>query len=259
MKSLPSSTLETPPSLDRLPAESSVPLYEIVKRQISERIVSGVWSPGTVIPSEVALAQTLGVAVGTVRRALVDLATEGLIARRRKIGTVVTGRAAHHSLRSFFQYFRLHTKEGALLHSHAVVLAVKEIRVDEYVSRKLEIPEGTAAIQLDRIREVDGVPVMLDHFVFAADRVPDFPLEADKVPELFYMFLLDRYGIRISAVREELTAELSSPQEAKLLKLESPSAILKIEEISFDQAGVPTLYGIRRASTQNHIYINEIR
>lgn len=245
--------------LERLPVESTVPLYEVVKRQISERIVSGVWPPGMVIPSEVALANTLGVAVGTVRRALVDLAAEGIITRRRKIGTVVTGRSAHHSLSSFFQYFRLHTKEGALLHSHAVVLGVKEIELEGRVAAKLELDEGTRAFQLDRLREVDGVPIMLDHFIFEAARTPDFPIEASKVPELFYMFLLERYGIRISAVREELSADLATSDEAKLLKLPSPSAILKIEEVAFDQAGVPTLYGIRRATTQSHVYINEIR
>lgn len=254
-----SPTSVIPSDLGRLPSESSVPLYEVVKRQISERIVSGAWPPGTIIPSEISLAQTLGVAVGTVRRALVDLATEGMIARRRKIGTVVTGRSAHHSLSSFFQYFRLHTKDGALLHSHAIVLSVKEIELSARVAAKLELPEGTSAIQLDRLRTVDGTPVMLDHFVFAAERAPEFPMSKKDVPELFYMFLLERYGIRISAVREELSAELATPEELKLLKLSTPTAILKIEEVAFDQAGTPTLYGIRRATTQNHVYINEIR
>ena len=54
----------------RLSARAAAPLYEGVKRQISEAILLGKWTPGTVLPGEVALAQLFGVAVGTVRRAL---------------------------------------------------------------------------------------------------------------------------------------------------------------------------------------------
>jgi GntR family transcriptional regulator len=106
---------------DRLDEMAAVPLYEVVKRHISEAIMMGRWAPGTVLPGEVALAQRFGVAVGTVRRALSDLTVEGLLTRRRKTGTVVTGRSPHHSLRSFFQYFRLHGRDGAVLRSQARV------------------------------------------------------------------------------------------------------------------------------------------
>lgn len=85
--------------------ELSLPLYEVVKRQITEAIMLGKLEPGSVLPSEVALSQTYGVAVGTIRRALMDLTNDGLLSRRRKTGTVVTGRKPQHSLRLFFSIF----------------------------------------------------------------------------------------------------------------------------------------------------------
>src|SRR5262245_16243840 len=117
----PESAATVAAEIPRLGDADAVPLYEIVKRHISEAIVSGKWAPGTVLPGEVQLAQSFGVAVGTVRRALAELTAEGLLARRRKTGTVVTGRSAHHSLRSFFQYFRLHGIDGSLVRSRAKV------------------------------------------------------------------------------------------------------------------------------------------
>ena len=71
-----------------------------------------------------------GVAVGTVRRALGDLTAEGMLRRRRKTGTVVTGRTPHHSLRHFFQYFRLHDRDGELVRSAAKVLSVGVARAN---------------------------------------------------------------------------------------------------------------------------------
>jgi hypothetical protein len=46
--------------------------------------------------------------------------------RRRKTGTVVTGRSPHHSLRFFYQYFRLHSDGGGLLRSTPRVMSLTQ-------------------------------------------------------------------------------------------------------------------------------------
>jgi GntR family transcriptional regulator len=244
---------------DRLDEMAAVPLYEVVKRHISEAIMMGRWAPGTVLPGEVALAQRFGVAVGTVRRALSDLTVEGLLTRRRKTGTVVTGRSPHHSLRSFFQYFRLHGRDGAVLRSQARVI---DIRIDVPSEREravLGLGEDGRVLRIHRTRRIDRVPVMRDRFALDADRLVDFPLTPRKVPELLYLHLLERYGIRISAVREQVTAALADPDDLKLLDLTPPAAVLVIDEVAYDQAGRPTVIGNHHARTERHCYINEVR
>jgi GntR family transcriptional regulator len=243
----------------RLDEMAAVPLYEIVKRHISEAIMMGRWAPGTVLPGEVALAQRFGVAVGTVRRALSDLTVEGLLTRRRKTGTVVTGRSPHHSLRSFFQYFRLHGRDGSVLRSQARVV---DIRVDAPTERErvvLGLAGNGRVLRIHRTRRIDRVPVMRDRFALDADRLVDFPLTPRKVPELLYLHLLERYGIRISAVREQVTAALADPDDLKLLDLTPPAAVLVIDEVAYDQAGRPTVIGNHHARTEHHCYINEVR
>lgn len=88
------------------------------------------WAPGAVLPGEVALAHRFGVAVGMVRRALAGLVAEGLLARRPRAGTVVTGHSPKHSLRFFFRYFRLHGVDGSLKRSRALPLALAESPAD---------------------------------------------------------------------------------------------------------------------------------
>jgi GntR family transcriptional regulator len=255
VNSPPKSALE----FGRIDDLAAVPLYEAVKRHISEAILMGRWAPGTVLPGEVALAQRFGVAVGTVRRALSDLTVEGLLTRRRKTGTVVTGRSPHHSLRSFFQYFRLHGRDGSLLRSQARVVDIQLAMPTAAERTGLGLGDDGKIIRIRRIRRVERVPVMRDLMVIDASRVPEFPIVPRKVPELLYLHLLEHYGIRISAVREQVTAALADADDLKLLDLRPPAAVLVIDEIAYDQAGRPTLLGLHRARTDWHCYVNEVR
>jgi GntR family transcriptional regulator len=235
------------------------PLYQVVKRQITESILFGKWPAGTVLPNEIALAQMFGVAVGTLRRALLDLTKEGMLSRRRKTGTVVTGRTPQHSLRFFFQYFRLHGRDGSLQHSRTKVLGLSFGEADESEQFALKLATAAPVLRLKRLRYVDGVPVMHDHFTLPRERVPDFPEKPEDVPELLYLYLLDCYGIRISAVREQIGAELANDDDAALLNVAPRAAILCIEEVAYDQSGVPTIYGFHRCTTTNHRYVNEVQ
>ena len=49
------------------------PLYEQVKKKITESLVQGEWNPGEVIPSEIELANVYDVSQGTVRKAIDEL------------------------------------------------------------------------------------------------------------------------------------------------------------------------------------------
>ncbi len=85
------------------------PLYRQVKAIFVRRLVEGVWSPGTALPSEGQLASEIGVSQGTVRKALDELAAENLLVRRQGRGTFV---AEHDERRILFQFFKLVPDDG---------------------------------------------------------------------------------------------------------------------------------------------------
>src|SRR3546814_11201727 len=70
-------------------APEARPLYAQVRTLLLQRLIEGIWKPGTALPSEMQLAQELGVSQGTVRKALDDLAAENLVVRRQGSGTFV--------------------------------------------------------------------------------------------------------------------------------------------------------------------------
>ena len=65
------------------------PMYLQIMEQIRQRIAAGDWSPGKELPSIRALAAGLAVSVITVKRAYLDLESEGVIVTRHGKGSFV--------------------------------------------------------------------------------------------------------------------------------------------------------------------------
>lgn len=246
------------PQFGRLRDSEGAPLYEVVKRYISESILQGELTAGMILPSENSLAARFGVSVGTVRKALAALTTEGMLMRRRKTGTVVTGWAPLHNLSHFFQYFRLHDKTGGLLLSETRVLDYQLGEASDTEARQLHIAAGDAVVRLKRLRRVKGIPAMHETLILPTARLADFP-QAEQLPPLLYRYLFERYDIRIAAVREQITATMANEEDAALLELNLPHAIMVIDEVSFDQSAVPVILAHHRFSTEHFMYVNEVR
>ena len=88
--------MDTRPDAVKLDGAGTV--YDQIRRAIRDLVVSGQWPPGTSVPPEHALMEQLGASRMTVHRALVQLAREGLIIRRRRSGTIVASPPASHAM-----------------------------------------------------------------------------------------------------------------------------------------------------------------
>lgn len=64
-------------------------LYEKIRKNIEDKILTGVWAPGHRIPFERDLMAQYGCARMTVNRAIASLVDAGLIVRRRRVGSFV--------------------------------------------------------------------------------------------------------------------------------------------------------------------------
>lgn len=69
---------------------STINTWQAVQDEILSRIRNGVWRSGHLIPTEHELAHEMGCARATVNRALNQLAMDGIVERRRRVGTRVT-------------------------------------------------------------------------------------------------------------------------------------------------------------------------
>ncbi|WP_084035505.1 GntR family transcriptional regulator [Marinomonas ushuaiensis] len=247
-------------SIGRTP--SATPLYEQVKQRVMHFILDGTWSEGHILPAETELARQFGVSYGTARQALQILTKQGVLLRKPRIGTVVTGRTPHHTLDRFYKYYRLHNTKNELINTQTITKSIEIRPATDVEKRQLSLDETSNVISLVRIRLHNNSPVMIDHIAIPEHLIPNFPSTPDSVPALLLNNLRDEYGLRISAVRETLRADIASAEDMDLLNLsvrDNPTAVLVIDDICFDSKNQALLTASHRALSDNYHYINEIR
>ena len=204
-------------------------LYENVANIIRQRIENGQWVPGERLPSIGSLAQSLGVAVVTVRQALAQLEAAGLLERRQGSGTYVSKSARER------QYLKLESNWEALIqmwgHSKARLL-----HMDDAVAMPLLEPDdGNAAPAYRYMRRVhlaDNIPyavidIYLDRSLYV--KHPDrFQAEMaivvlDSMPE-----------VQIKSMRQRLTIGLCDIETAELLDIPPNSPIGTVRRVIRD-------------------------
>ena len=242
-------------------ALTPAPLYAQVSDRITERIVNGTWPEGFVLPPEAELARQMAVSEGTIRRAMQSLTQEGLLMRRPRTGTVVTGRAPQHTLDRYYKYYRLHSSDGSLVNTDTRIIALARRPASEEESRRLKLPEGDEVGTVLRLRVHEDRPVMIDRIVLPLRRLAFFPERPEDMPPLIFDWLLRNHGLRLGALRERVTARIADEEDRKLLALDGtePVALLEIDEIAYDPVNEPLLLMRHSALTDAHCYVNEVR
>lgn len=233
----------------------ALPLHRQLRDLMIARINAGEWSPGTYLPSETRLAEDYGVSVGTLRKALLDLAQEGIVARRQGKGTVVT---SHDSDAVLFRFFNLRRPDGSTLRP--------ESRVLNRLCRPATAPERTAlglapgarVIAIERVREADGVPIMHEVIALDAERFAGLEREPELLPNTLYQLYQKHFGATVHLARERITAETAPPASAAELGLAPSHPVLKIARVAVDFSGKPLEYRVSWVSTEGLHYETQV-
>ncbi|MBB4120907.1 GntR family transcriptional regulator [Martelella radicis] len=104
----------------------SAPRHKLLTRSLREEITSGRWKVGDRLPPEVEFAVERGVSRTTLRRALSELEAEGLVARRKRVGTVIASQTPQ-------QHFRMATNSMPEL-----MRVTRETVLEVWTSRHVE-------------------------------------------------------------------------------------------------------------------------
>jgi len=85
----------------KLDKRSTQPLYAQLKELLNERIRQGIYQPGQQIPSELMLCEELSLSRPTVRQAIAELVTEGILVIAKGKGTFVASEPERIELKGF--------------------------------------------------------------------------------------------------------------------------------------------------------------
>ena len=233
----------------------ALPLHRQLRDLLIARIDSGEWSPGTYLPSETRLAEEYGVSVGTLRKALLDLAQEGVVARRQGKGTVVT---SHDSDAVLFRFFNLRRPDGSTLQPESRVLARRRRRATAAEAEALGLAAGAVVIAIERVREADGVPIIHEMITLDAARFAGLEREPELLPNTLYQLYQARFGATVHRAHERLTAEAVPAARAHELGLAAGDPVLKIARVALDFSGKPLEYRLSWVSTRGLHYEAEV-
>jgi len=157
-------------------SQSSQPLYGIVKSTIEKRILLDEWPADYQLPSEGSLAVEFGVSPLTVRRALRELQSEGVLIRIQGRGTFVIGPRMQCAIFDLPDVSEEITLNGGVHTSEVLFLGVVE--PDSVFANMLSLPPSNPVYHSRLLHKEDGTPIQLeDRFVNAAE-APDY-LEQD--------------------------------------------------------------------------------
>jgi GntR family transcriptional regulator len=148
----------------RVDHRSPLPLYAQVEGLLRTLVDDDRYRNGELLPNEQQLAKRLGISRGTVRAGIDKLVTQGLLERRRGIGTRVVNHRVNVRLAEWPSFTREMEARGVRVKTHDTQIGW--IPADEDVSRQLAIAPGTRVLRVERVRGWDGDRVVLfvSHF-----------------------------------------------------------------------------------------------
>jgi DNA-binding GntR family transcriptional regulator len=223
------------PPLDRA---SPIPLYFQIAENLREAIQAGTIAPGERLDNELGLAEQLGVSRPTVRQAIQRLVQQGLVVRRRGLGTVVVAPRILRPVVLTSLYDDLAAAERV---PTTAVLSFAEIAADDQVAQVLSLAVGTPVLSIERLRLADDTPLALMHNYLPV-KLLQGRTEADLEQTGLYE-LLRSQGVQLYAADQVLAARRATAQEARLLRAPRSTTVLTMTRTAFDPAGLPIEHG----------------
>lgn len=185
------------------------------------------------LPAERQLAASLQVSRGTLRRALEDLAREGLVQARPQSGWLLTGQALSepaHALIGFSQMGELYGYEP-----HGEVLGSLVRLADPSEEARLGLAPLSRVWVLRRRRLLGRQPVSIEEAVLSLALVDGLP--GLDFTDRSLLADLDARGIRVTRTDVIVQAALVDAADGALLDLPVGAAVLTQDEVAFDQFG----------------------
>jgi DNA-binding GntR family transcriptional regulator len=209
-------------------------LHRRVFRAIADEIAAGTLAPGERLPSERELCTLLSVSRATVRRALAELAEEGLVEAHAGRGTFVATAGpigeAPNALQSFSE---LGAARGLVASAVVLLARVRPADLDE--AEQFGIAPGSELFELERLRLLDGLPVSIDRSRVPLRRAPELPALDFREASLYEA--LDAAGagpVRADYVVHAIAAD---PERAEHLAVDPGSPLLQTATTSYDESG----------------------
>ncbi len=214
---------------------ANMPRYLSLSEDIQSRIDAGEYRSGDRLPSESELCRAHGVSRGTVVRAIEQLVAEGVAIRRQGSGTFVARPSMHRRSGRLLSFSQTAHSEGRDATQRIIQIAP----AGDALAREFHC--DLPAVSLVRLRLIDDVPCAYHHSLIPDRVVRTVPAlqggEGLQDPHFSLYDAFEKAGCGVVSADERVTARLASEEEARLLDIATPAAVIVVFRRSFDATG----------------------
>lgn len=211
--------------------------FEEIYRDLKRRIENGEYLYNELLPSENTLVGVYDCSRNTVRRALAGLVDDGYVQSLHGKGVQVIYQPTE---KATFTVGGIETfKESAArnkLCSVTKVIRFETLIVDEALSAKTSFPVGTEVLWIERVRTLDGKPLILDVNCFLKELMPE--LTPEIAEKSIYAYLEQEVGIQIVTSKRLITVERSTPTDRANLDIAGYDCLAVVTSNTFNSDGV---------------------
>lgn len=196
--------------------------FKTILTQLQMKIISGEWSEGFKIPTEMALCSQYGVSRVTIRRSLEELVSQGYITRTRGRGSFVLFNRelvdltnSKASGRAIKGRYKILLKEKLF----ATVTDKQQMDVDDHVP-------NNQIWHVKSLHMVGDKPTVLSDYYIAAKFAEPLILMEEYCDKSVFEILTDHYGQKCSFAKGKVAAITPNEEICNHLKLDPRSANL---------------------------------
>jgi len=213
------------------PAEG--PQYLVLRDRIARVIEMGRLKPETRLPSERQFQSDTGIARGTIREALAQLESEGLIYRRDRSGWYVSPPAVTYDPTRWAGFMTYVEEQGRVPGTET--LDKRSVPASSAMADLFRMAPGAPLLQIERRRTIDGRPVLVERILVDPALAPDL-LTHDLDCSLTEI-LKRHYRFQVSRNRMDIRPCALIRETAERLGVKSGTPGLKVTRTSFDAQG----------------------
>lgn len=217
------------------------PLYHRVKNSILERINGGEFETGDMLPTEQEFSDYYGVSRITVKRALLELANEGVVTRRQGKGTfVAVPKLEEDIFRVVSMTDPLVMHEGKSWHH---VLSVETVLPDLEVSKWLAITDNSPVLKIERLKVVSEEPLIYERSYIPLTACPGLDTRViDWRTKLIYQVLQSEYNMQLLRARMFIEPTLMNFLEARFLSSPEGTPAMLWRRVTYTTQETPVEY-----------------
>jgi len=219
--------------------KSAVPLHAQVEALIREMQQDKEFREGNFLPNEVELAKQLGISRNTLRQATNKLVYEGILVRKKGVGTRFVDADVDTRLKNWSSFSQEMILKGLEVKNFEI--EAKWVKAKKNVPHFLDIPKGTEVLQLKRLRGTPDGPFVMFYSWFHP-RVGLTGKEDFSRP--LYEIMEKDYFTIVKVSKEEISACAADQTLSEKFGINKGDPILKRVRMVYDPGNRPVEYNI---------------